>query len=134
MSNGRRGIKIDYPKSARKSTASRDGVLRRSVQIQVFEGTTAGIWTVTSETPTRNVAGKLVWNIQCDHGHVISIEHSLLEYGVVPAQCAQCVAEEQASAAALKAHERRVLAECLADQQHARQQAEQEQQEGNSNA
>jgi hypothetical protein len=115
MSSGRRGIKHDYPKSARKSTASRDGVLRRSVQTQVFDGTVVGIWTVVVDAPVRDTKNVLVWTCNCDHGHVRQIANTDLSYGIAPAQCAECAAEDQANAAALKAHESRVLAECRAE-------------------
>lgn|ERR1700677_2915745 len=111
----RRNLQMYARTTDRKMGTTRDGVLRRTKVEQVMEGTTAGIWTVTSEIPTRNTNNVLVWDCQCARGHSMKIEHALLAYGTEPTQCLQCVTEDQERAAALKAHEHRVLAECRAE-------------------
>jgi hypothetical protein len=101
--------------------------LRRTVQTQVFDGTVVGIWTVVADAPVRDTNNVLVWTCNCDHGHVRQIANTDLSYGIAPAQCAECAAEDQANAAAKSADARRVLAELLTEQrEQSRQQAEQE--------
>lgn len=82
--------------------------MTRSKQAQqVEQGLQIGVWTVTSEIPTRGPKG-LTWTISCPNNHEVQVEHSRIAYGVVPMQCAQCLAAEVAARAAIKADERRL--------------------------
>jgi hypothetical protein len=97
-----------------------------------MQGTVVGLFTVTSEFPTRGRKG-LEWDCTCPAGHTTRIEHSLLVYGAVTQQCQQCAQEAHLHKAAAKLAEQQAanyaLREWQAAQKAARaaQFAEQEQ-------
>jgi hypothetical protein len=122
----RRNVQMYARTTDRKMGATRDGLLRRSVQTQVFEGTVVGIWTVVADAPARDTKNVLVWTCNCDHGHVRRIANTDLSYGIAPARCAECAAEDQANATAKSADARRVLAELLTEQREQSRQQDEE--------
>jgi hypothetical protein len=122
-----RGLKIDYPKSDRKSTASRDGVLRRTTQTQPIQGEVFGIFKIIGESPKRNTRGSLAWDCECiAAGHPIQIEHAVLAYGATPAHCRVCAAEERNKKFVEEAQAKEIVREAVAEMRAARLAQEQE--------
>ena len=109
-----RGVKIEFPVSDRKSTASRDGVLRRSTQTQPLQGDVIGGWTIISESPVRNTKGVLEWCCRCDCGHTTRIPHNDLAYGAAPT-CSQCAQQAATQRAQERAREKQIIKEAATE-------------------
>ena len=94
----------------------RTGGLPRTKAIgEISSGTVVGIWTIFEDAPTRNAAGRLCWNVQCQNGHVMSIEHASLSRSATPSQCTHCASEARDTKIAEAARAKEIVAEGVAE-------------------